>query len=139
MKVRGNDSELIFSDVLVGEVWLCSGQSNMEKPLGPRHGQQPTDKFEEEIARANQVPWHGRPREGQDGLRWLPCTPETIRATGFTAAGYFFGRHLLHELGVPVGLIHASFGGSRIEAWTPAFAFERSPKTRESSPYSVSA
>jgi sialate O-acetylesterase len=135
---------LTFSDVLVGDVWFCSGQSNMEKPLGPRKGQKPTDNYEEEIRQADhpllrlyQVTQHGKPQKKITGLRWLACTPETIASTQFSAAAYFFGRDLQSELGVPVGLIHSSFGGTRIEAWMPAAAFAGDPALRglEKIPY----
>ncbi|MBE2215141.1 MAG: sialate O-acetylesterase [Opitutaceae bacterium] len=134
LTVRGRNT-LTYSDVLVGDVWLCSGQSNMEKPLGPRKGQRPTDDSEAEIASAEhpllrlyQVPQGGRPTEKIASLRWVACTPETIVGTQFSAAGYFFGREIQRELGVPVGLIHASYGGTMIEAWMPPEAFASSPK-----------
>jgi sialate O-acetylesterase len=143
LTVRGHNT-LAFSDVLVGEVWLCSGQSNMEKQLGPRTGQKPTDKHEEEIRQANhpllrlfQVPRYGQPQPEVTGLCRVPCTSETIQSTEFSAAGYFFGRELVRELGVPVGLIHSSFGGTRIEAWMPPAAFAVEPTLRglEQVPY----
>lgn len=125
---------ITLSDVLVGEVWFCSGQSNMEKPLGTRSGQQPCDDHEAEIAAAShpllrlfQVPRNNRPVEGDLSLRWLPCTPENINGTHFSAAGYYFGRRLLEELRIPVGLIHSSVGGTRIEPWTPREAFANYP------------
>jgi sialate O-acetylesterase len=134
LTIRGRNT-LTYSDVLVGEVWLCSGQSNMEKPLGPRKGQKPTDDSDAEIAAADhpllrlyQVPQGGKPSEKVISLRWVACTPETIVSTQFSAAGYFFGREIQRELGVPVGLIHASFGGTMIEAWMPPEAFASSPK-----------
>lgn len=143
LTVRGTNT-LTFSDVLVGDVWFCSGQSNMEKPLGPRKGQKPTDNYEEEIRRADhpllrlyQVTQRGKPQGKITGLRWLTCTPETIASTEFSAAAYFFGRELQHELGVPIGLIHSSFGGTRIEAWMPSVAFASDPALRglENVPY----
>jgi len=132
--VSGSD-ELRFEDVLVGEVWLCSGQSNMEKPLGEKRGQRPTDNHLTEIAAARhprlrlfQVPHHGRVTRPEAQMRWLPCSPDSVTATEFSAAGYFFGRELLHNLEVPVGLIHASFGGTMVEAWTPRAAIEAEPR-----------
>jgi sialate O-acetylesterase len=126
---------LEFTDVLVGEVWLASGQSNMEKPLGPRRGQKPTDDYEAEIASAHhpllrlyQVPKYGRPRPGTAPPAWTPCSPEALQTLDFSAAGYYFGRELLRELGVPVGVVHSSFGGTQIEAWIPRGAFERDPR-----------
>ncbi len=127
---------LSFTDVLVGDVWLCSGQSNMEKPFGPRKGQKPTDRSEEEMAHADhpllrlyQVPQHGRPdpKHARPTLRWLPSSPANLAASQFSAVAYLFGRDLHAELGVPVGVIHASFGGTQIEAWMPEDAFARDP------------
>ncbi len=128
---------ITFTDVLVGEVWLCSGQSNMEKPLGPRPGQKPTDNYEAEIRAADhpllrlyQMPHSGKPAKGVIGLQWVICSPETIAGTRFSAVGYFFGRELRRELHVPIGVIHSSFGGTMIEAWMPPDAFEREPGLR---------
>lgn len=133
LTVQGSNT-LVFTDVLVGEVWFCSGQSNMEKPLGPRKGQRPTDDYELELAAATyphlrlyQVPRTDLKQEGPGLFRWLPCSPEALRAADFSAAAYYFGRQLSQVLGVPVGLIHASFGGTRIEAWLPPAAFADSP------------
>ncbi len=132
--VVSGSNTLTLSDVLVGEVWFCSGQSNMEKPLGARSGQQPCDDHQTEIAAARhpllrlfQVPRHNRPVAGDLSLRWLPCTPEAVERSNFSAAGYYFGRRLLEELRVPVGLIHSSVGGTRIEPWTPKDAFAGRP------------
>jgi sialate O-acetylesterase len=137
LTVRGEDT-LTFSDVLVGEVWLCSGQSNMEKPLGEQSGQKPTDNHEKEIREANypqlrlfQMPQFGKPTPDVLGLRWVPCSPQTVESTRFSAAGYFFGRELLRELNVPLGIIHSSFGGTMIEAWIPPEAFALEPELRD--------
>lgn len=132
--VVSGSNTLVLSDVLVGEVWFCSGQSNMEKPLGARSGQKPCDDHEAEIAAAShpllrlfQVPRHNRPVQGDLSLRWLPCSPETVERSNFSAAGYYFGRRLLLELRVPVGLIHSSVGGTRVEPWTPKDVFADYP------------
>lgn len=118
------DTTVTLSDVLVGEVWLCSGQSNMEMPVGNiRPGYTGVDNAEEEIAAAewpeirlltvpNTVSLHST--AGLD-MAWVACSPETVRT--FSATGYFFARHLHRELGVPVGVISADWGGTRIEAW----------------------
>ena len=133
-----------LQDVLVGEVWFCSGQSNMEKQLGPRRGQQPTDNYQEELTRADCPPLRlfqgipaGKPKEGDLTLVWRPCSAEALTAMEFSAAAYYFGRELVRELGVPVGLIHSSFGGTRIEAWMPPEAFASDPalKGLETVPY----
>ncbi len=137
LTIRGHNT-LRFSDVLVGEVWLCSGQSNMGKPLGPRKGQRPTNNYQEAIRQADhpqlrlfKMPWYGRPKKGVIGLRWVRCTPETVAGTQFSAAGYYFGRKLLQALDVPVGLIQSTFGGTQIEAWIPRSGFESDPALRD--------
>jgi sialate O-acetylesterase len=124
-------NELRFDDVLVGEVWLCSGQSNMEKPLGERKGQRPTDNAEEEIRKANhplirvfQMPRNGRPQQDDLTLQWHPCTSEVVNRMSFSAVAYFFGREVQAKLGIPIGLIHTSVGGTRIELWTPPTAYQ---------------
>lgn len=129
LTVRGQNT-LTFTNVLVGEVWFCSGQSNMEKPLGPRSGQKPTDNYEEELTRADcptlrlyQVPQHAKAKPGDGTMTWTASSADALTKTKFSAAAYYFGRELQRELGVPVGLIHSSFGGTRIEAWMPAEAF----------------
>lgn len=125
---------ITFADVLVGEVWFCSGQSNMEKQLGPRKGQRPTLDHELEIAAANfphlrlfQVPRSNQKPDAPALDRWLACTPDNLRASEFSAAAYYFGQQVQRTLGVPVGLIHASFGGTFIEAWMPPAAFAAPP------------
>jgi len=124
---------LTLTNVLIGEVWLCSGQSNMEKPIGPHPGQQPCLNYEKEIASADypqirlmEVP-PANPRTPADdvvGAQWLVCTPQNIVVQrggghGYSACAYFFGRELHKELKVPIGLIAASVGGVPCEHFTP--------------------
>ncbi len=121
-----------LQDVLIGEVWLCSGQSNMEMGVGM------VQDGAKEIAAANfpnirlmMVPnlWRPQPEADMAGT-WKICTPENIAAggwSGFSAAGYFFGRELHRKLNVPVGLIDADWGGTRIESWTPPEGFAAVP------------
>ena len=113
------------NDVLVGEVWLASGQSNMEWSVGAAR---PEDQ---EIAKSGPVPLLRLltvPKklspyrlDDFDG-HWQPANPET--APGFSAVAYFYGRRLTEELGIPVGMIHSSWGGSRIEPWFADEGFE---------------
>ncbi|GAB3453748.1 sialate O-acetylesterase [Massilia terrae] len=127
LAVRGQGNEIVVNDVLVGEVWLASGQSNMQKPLGEQHGQKPTLNSEAEIAAANhpairlfKVSRNKAQKPGDDvSGKWVVCTPESVEATKFSAAAYFFGRRLNQELHTPVGLIDSTVGGTRIELWTP--------------------
>ena len=127
-------NELRFSDVLVGEVWLCSGQSNMEKPVGLRPGQRPTDGYVEEIRHAShplirlyQIPRLGHPEALVTILSWQRCDPETLVHTNFSAIGYFFAREIHEELGVPVGVIDSTYGGTQIEEWMPPGSFAGYP------------
>ncbi|HVK06087.1 MAG TPA: sialate O-acetylesterase [Armatimonadaceae bacterium] len=118
LTVAGNNS-VRYTDVLVGDVWICSGQSNMAWAV------RSSDNAQQEIAAANYpnirlmfVPntTSSRPRETA-AARWAVCTPETVPP--FSAVGYFFGRHLNQKLNVPIGLVHTNWGGTRAEAWTP--------------------
>ena len=116
--VVSGKNKVTFKDVLVGEVWVCSGQSNMQWPV------QRAMNAKEEIARADypnlrlftvkRVVSH-RPLSDTEGA-WVRCSPQTV--PGFSAVAYFFGRDLHKALSVPVGLIHTSWGGTPAEAWT---------------------
>lgn len=110
-------------DILMGEVWLGSGQSNMQWSV------QLSTNAAEEIAAANypdirlfSVPLvpSGRPAANVNA-QWVACTPDTIK--NFSAVLYFFGRELHKDLKVPIGLINTSWGGTRIEPWTPPEGF----------------
>jgi len=113
-----------FSDVLVGEVWLCGGQSNMERQLGLRSGQKPIVNWEAEVAAATRplirqlYVTQARTLAPQESVTasWTVCSPDTV--VDFTAVGYFFARDLHAALGVPIGIIHSSWGGTPAEAWT---------------------
>lgn len=115
--VRGTNN-LTIRDVLVGEVWVCSGQSNMEWPLSMSTGAEEAarganDPLVHLFTVANTTSLHDR----LDATgAWAPCTPQT--APGFSGVGYFFARHLRETLKVPVGIISADWGGTRVEAWT---------------------
>lgn len=124
IKVEGTSSAEI-KNVLFGEVWLCSGQSNMEWTVNN------SDNPEEERAAANypQIRHIKIPHTPADSPQsdvpsdgWQVTTPETVG--DFTAVGYFFGRHLYQELDVPIGLIGSNWGGTRIEPWTPPEGFK---------------
>ena len=118
---------LTIKDVLVGEVWLCSGQSNMAMVV------RSCLNAAEDIQAAN-FPRirHFRVARGsayapQADCRgaWAVCSPKTV--SGFTAAGYFFGREVHKELKVPVGLLHSSVGGTPVESWTNRNGLEDNP------------
>jgi len=131
IKITGS-SEVLLDDVLIGEVWLCSGQSNMEWSVAASANAQ------EEIAAANhpkirhiKIPHtpadQPQTNVGSDG--WKICTPENV--PGFTAVGYYFAREISRELDVPVGLIGSNWGGTRIEPWTPPQGFKQVPALKD--------
>ena len=108
---------LILSDVLIGEVWICSGQSNMATPLSSAtNAGEAIRGADSPVIRLFSTQYASRttPQTSCTG-HWKKCTPETAR--GFSAVAYFFGRKLQHELGVPVGLIQSAVGGTAIESW----------------------
>ncbi len=115
--VKGKD-EVTIQDVLVGEVWLCSGQSNMAMTVGgclnaaeeAKSADLPKIRHFRTARTASPVP------QADAAGAWAVCSPTTVR--GFTGAGFFFGRELHRRLGVPVGLINSSVGGTAIERWT---------------------
>ena len=119
--IAGGNDELRLRDVLVGDVWVCSGQSNMEWVVAD------SADAAREIASARdpkirhlKVPraWATSPRDELPACAWEPADPE--HAGGFTAVGFFFARELRRHVDVPIGLINASWGGSRIEPWMSA-------------------
>lgn len=133
MTISGATNAVTLTNLLVGEVWICSGQSNMERQLGPRSGQQPLVNWEAEAASANQPLLRHflvkqtistNPLSEVSGS-WQLCTPQTV--TNFTAVGYYFGRDLQKDLKVPVGLLHVSWGGTPAETWTRWEAMETNP------------
>jgi sialate O-acetylesterase len=126
-----------FTNILVGEVWLASGQSNMEKPIGKQPGQKPVLNAEAELAAANfpgirifkieKTLAATAQNELPKNSGWLSCSSNALDGISFSAAAYFFGREVHTNLNVPVGLIESSWGGTRIEPWTPPVGFEKIP------------
>lgn len=132
--IQGKSNEVLFQNVLIGEVWLCSGQSNMEWSANSG-----IDNAEREIRSANYpnirfftVDKRTAENEQDDLLgTWEVCTPETMK--DFSAVAYFFARKVQSELGIPIGLIDASWGASSAEVWTPARVFEAYGDLKEAS------
>src|SRR5712691_7998577 len=105
-------------DLLVGEVWVCSGQSNMEWPLAmAANAQEALPQSTDTMLRLFTI-HHAESHKPVHEVRgrWKPCDPETV--AGFSAVGYFFGRDLRRALKVPVGLIGSHRSGTPAEAWT---------------------
>lgn len=108
-----------FSNVLVGEVWLASGQSNMEWPVGwAKDAKKEVRDADYPLIRLYTMPHRAtlEPVKQIASPGWQVCAPETIES--FSAAAYFFGRNLHENLHIPIGLINCSWGGSSMEAWT---------------------
>ena len=123
-------SSISLNNVMVGEVWICSGQSNMEMPIA---GWGKIRNYQQEIAEANyplirhiKVPnaVASTPQDDITGGEWKVCGPETVG--DFTAVGYFFARELYKKLNVAIGLINSSWGGTMVETWASRGAFEQS-------------
>ncbi|MDR3366749.1 MAG: 9-O-acetylesterase [Prevotellaceae bacterium] len=129
---------LTLRNVMLGEVWLCSGQSNMEMPLA---GWGQVNNYEQEIANAQypnirllqverQANVQPQPDLKVQGGGWQVCSPATVAE--FSATAYFFGRNLHQSLdSIPIGLINASWGGTVAEAWTSAESLESMPDFAE--------
>lgn len=131
LTVRGETGPaVVVHDILVGEVWLCSGQSNMEWPLSSTLSPTP------EILRADHpgirlflVPKRTADSPLDDVVaKWAVCQPES--AAPFSAVAYYYGLELHQKLGVPVGLIESAWGGTFIEPWTPPSGFDAVPEVR---------
>lgn len=126
VRVTAGKSVIVYKNVMLGEVWLCSGQSNMEIPLEGWPPQAPIQNSAEEISKANypdirlfHVARAIAPTPNYNCVgTWTECTPRA--AATFSAVGYFFGRRLYRELHVPIGLIMSVWGGTKIQPWISA-------------------
>ena len=119
VEIRTNDQSQRINNVLIGEVWICSGQSNMQwkmRGFGKKHFAEDVAKAKDPQIRLCQVP-QDIALQPQDDVKpqWVPCTSRSVLA--FSAVAYFFGHRLRQELDVPIGLISTNWGGSSCEAW----------------------
>jgi len=124
MTIVGAEHTVTVSDVLVGEVWLCSGQSNMEWPLrATLNSEQFAADAKFDHIRTFKIPHinEARPQESAPG-EWVVCSPQT--APNFSAVAFHFGCMLHEALDVPIGLVDSSWGGSTVEAWIPMETLE---------------
>ena len=127
LKISG-EKNVISNEIMIGEVWLCSGQSNMEFPM------RVFPKLQEEIARASNPNLRFYSVSANPSVlplseaigNWTACTPEV--AANFSATAYFFGRDLQKALGVTVGLLKSAWGGSPAQAWTSLEGLEAEPE-----------
>jgi sialate O-acetylesterase len=135
LKISTPDKDTVLTNILVGEVWLCGGQSNMEYPMRRGLKKYSAPARGEDLADAE---WRSG---GSKNVRlmivekknslpdctskgWEICSDSSLAP--FSAVGYYFGKYLQEELDVPVGLISSNWGGSRIERWTPVSSYENS-------------
>jgi sialate O-acetylesterase len=134
LTIKGTN-EITVKNILVGEVWICSGQSNMEMQIA---GWGKINNYQQEIAAANypqirqiKVPntISASPKDDISGGEWKICEPSA--AGDFTAVGYFFARELYKELKVPIGLINTSWGGTHSETWTSKEALLQSSEFKD--------
>lgn len=131
LTIKGKNT-ITLKDVYIGDVWICSGQSNMEWPL------RATLNADEHIKNSKnpkirlftvQKNTSDKPLSGFKGEpKWQECDSETVK--NFTAVGYFFGRDLQKALDVPIGLIHTSWGGTLAEAWTTRSALKNNSELK---------
>lgn len=136
LHISTDDADTVLTNILVGEVWLCGGQSNMEYPMDRRLKKYAAPARGADLSEAE---WR---KGGNAHIRllriekvnslpdcttkgWTTCVDSTLAP--FSAVGYYFGNVLQEALDVPVGLISSNWGGSRIERWTPVSAYEQSP------------
>ena len=133
LSIKGDGGAVQFQGILMGEVWICSGQSNMEWRV------ERCANPEQEIANADHptirlfnVPTHihqKTPQKDAQAAKWQVCTPDSVAS--FSACGYYFGRALSKELNVPIGLVGTNWGGTRIEPWTPPVGFAQVPELKD--------
>ena len=137
VKITDGKKTVELKDILIGEVWFCSGQSNMQMPIGKvfRRGWS-AQNCEQEVANAKYpeiryafqrlVSSHNVPKPAQYApplsKGWVKCSPENAHL--FSATAYFFGRKLYQDLQVPIGLINASWGGTAIQPWISNAGYE---------------
>nr|WP_302830666.1 sialate O-acetylesterase [uncultured Bacteroides sp.] len=129
IEIKIKDRDLIIKDVLIGEVWLCSGQSNMEW-----NSTKGIQDVKDELPYANnseirfftvEKQTSSYPQDDCHG-RWIVCSSESLKL--FSAVGYFFGKKLNKELNCPIGLINSSWGGTNIETWMPHETMNEHPE-----------
>jgi sialate O-acetylesterase len=143
LKVTSDNNSIALQDVVIGDVWVASGQSNMYFPLDNNRPGVPfpnptlqVDDFKQEITAANaaDIRWFDvkpvQPETPQPNLPgaqgcWQTVSPQT--AAGMTAVGYYFARDLQQSLKVPIGILHSTYPGSKVQSWTRRAVWEADP------------
>jgi len=127
--IKGRINTIVLENILIGEVWICSGQSNMEmnntKQIQDELPNSKNDniRFFTVAKKTSEYPQDHC--EGQ----WVSCNEETLRR--FSAVGYFFGKKLNKDLNVPIGLIQSAWSGTPVELWEPNEVFDSDPAMKE--------
>jgi sialate O-acetylesterase len=130
ISINGNNG-IVLEDVMVGEVWVCSGQSNMEMSVNWKL------PYDDEVTKATntKIRFFYIPKSTSEfpqedvKAQWIVCSPNEMK--NFSAAGYFFGKNLQENLNVPIGLISANWGGTPAETWTPAELVQGDPALKK--------
>ena len=136
IRISASGKDTILENILVGDVWICGGQSNMEYPMRiglkkytpPARGENLAENEWRSGGNTNiRLMMVEKKRSLPDCTTsgWQECSDTTLSV--FSACGYFFGKNLQESLKVPIGLIASNWGGTRIEPWTPGFEYEKSP------------
>ncbi|WNH09673.1 sialate O-acetylesterase [Thalassobellus suaedae] len=129
MKIIG-DTVITLSDIYIGEVWVCSGQSNMERKMSPHWKYKTITNYEKEKEAANHplIRQYEVPEIRSDTLiedaegKWIVCSPSTVES--FSAVAYFFARDLHNDLKVPIGILLSTIGGTQAKHWTSRSGLE---------------
>lgn len=130
MEINGQKNKISLKDIYIGDVWLCSGQSNMEMPV---HGWSSVYNYQEEVSNAKYPlirAFNVSKEIGEKAKRdlegtWTVCSPQNV--SNYSAVAYFFARKLNQDLKIPIGIINSSWGGTEIESWIPSDTFQNLP------------
>jgi len=127
--IKGRINTIVLENILIGEVWVCSGQSNMEMSNTKQiQDELPNSKNDNIRFFTVAKKTSSYPQDHADG-QWVSCNEETLRR--FSAAGYFFGKKLNTDLNVPIGLIQSAWSGTPVELWEPNEVIESDPVMKE--------
>lgn len=139
MTIKGKSNTIVVKNILSGDIWVCSGQSNMEMPISRGWGGSGLVRNGEEESAAAKYPKirlltvdrnkSHIPLQDAKMTGWYECNPETV--AGFSAVAYFFGREIHKQVDIPVGLINTSWGGTNIETWTSFPLMKTMPEYRK--------
>ncbi len=141
MRLKSGEQLIAFQNILIGDVWFCSGQSNMQMPIISSSPVWSVQNCENEIKDADHPeirifdddPYrtmnHQTPQSDLIAGNWNVCTPETMRS--FSGTAYFFGRELQKKLKIPIGLVECAWGGTPIETWISADAYQKNNRRKE--------